>query len=96
MALISKDEIEQLIVQLLAEDRGMDTQDLWDELNDLGVSMPVDSLLAVEVVVRLEQQLGVELPTSAESAKALRSVKTFAEAAWSALPKPETGTAATA
>lgn len=94
--MISKEEIERLIVQLLAEDQGMDTQDLWEELTDLGVNMPVDSLLAVEVVVRLEQQLGVELATSADTAKALRSVKTFAEAAWNALPKTETGTAASA
>lgn len=94
--MISREEIERLIVQLLAEDRNMDTQDLWEELTDLGVNMPVDSLLAVEVVVRLEQHLGVELATSADTAKALRSVKTFAEAAWNALPKPEAGTAATA
>lgn len=83
-------------MQLLAEDRDMETQDLWEELADLGVDMPVDSLLAVEVVVRLEQQLGVELATSVDTAKALRSVKTFAETAWSALPKADAGTAATA
>jgi len=95
-ALISKEDIEHLIVQLLAEDQGMEAQDLWAELTDLGVNMPVDSLLAVEVVVRLEQQLGVELTTSADTAKALRSVKTFADAAWNALPKPEARAAATA
>ena len=94
--MISRDEIERLIVQLLAEDRNMDPQDLWEELTDLGVHMPVDSLLAVEVVVRLEEQLGVELTTSVDTAKALRSVTTFAEAAWNALPQPEAEKAATA
>ncbi|HEY0888664.1 MAG TPA: acyl carrier protein [Nocardioides sp.] len=94
--MISKEEIEQLIVELLADDRGMDTHDLWEELNDLGVTMPVDSLLAVEIVVRLEQQLGIDLPTTADTTKALRSVKTFAEAVWNALPQSEAGTAATA
>lgn len=92
----SKDDIGWLIVQLLAEDRDMDAQELWEELADIGVNMPVDSLLAVEVVVRLEAQLGVELPTSVETAKALRSVKTFAEAAWNALPKASAGEVATA
>jgi acyl carrier protein len=95
-ALITKEEIEWLIVQLLAEDRDMDAQELWEELADLGVNMPVDSLLAVEVVVRLEERLGVELSTSADTAKSLRSVKTFAEAAWNALPKSGAGAAATA
>ncbi len=57
--------------------------------------MPVDSLLAAEVLARVQEQCEVELPTSAETARALRSVKTFAQAVWDLLPK-EQSKAATA
>ena len=77
---MTKDDIEWLIVELLAQDAGLEAADLWEELSGLGADMPVDSLLAAEVLARVQQQVGVELPTTAETARALQSVKTFAAA----------------
>lgn len=73
-------EIEELILELLAEDAGRPVAVLRDELLERGDMMPVDSLLAAEVLVRVQERVGVELPATAETALALRSVQTFAVA----------------
>jgi acyl carrier protein len=92
---MTKEDIEWLIIQLLAEDNGQDAADLLQELSAAGAHLPVDSLLAAEVLARVQERCKVELPTSAETAKALRSVKTFTQAVWDLLPK-EQSKAATA
>lgn len=92
---MTKKDIEWLIVELLAEDNGRDAADLLQELNAAGANLPVDSLLAAEVLTRVQEECKVELPTSAETARALRSIKTFAQAVWDLLPK-EQAKAATA
>ena len=92
---MTKEDIEWLIIKLIAEDNGQVAADLLEELSAAGEHLPVDSLLAAEVLARVQERCGVELPTSAETAKALRSVKTFAQAVWDLLPK-EQGKAATA
>jgi acyl carrier protein len=86
---MTKDDIEWLIVQLIADDNAMDADDLLDELAAAGEHLPVDSLLAAEVLTRVQEAVGVELPTDAETARALRSVKAFAEAVWQLLPKSQ-------
>lgn len=88
---MTKTDIEWLIVELLAQDAGVDPADLWEELSGLGADMPVDSLLAAEVLARVQQQVGVELPTTAETARALQSVKTFAAAVHELLTAIEGG-----
>lgn len=92
---MGKEDIEWLIIELIAEDNAQTAADLLDELRAAGAHLPVDSLLAAEVLARVQQQCGVELPTNAETAKALRSVKSFAQAVWDLLSK-EQGGAATA
>lgn len=92
---MTKDEIRWLIIELIAQDNGQAAADLVEELTAAGEHLPVDSLLAAEVLARVEQQCGVSLPTDAETAKALRSVESFAQAVWDLLPK-EQGAAATA
>jgi acyl carrier protein len=92
---MTKEDIEWLIIELMAQDNGQAAADLLEELGARGEHLPVDSLLAAEVLARVQEQCGVELPTSAETAKALRSVKTFAQAVWDLLPE-EHGKAATA
>lgn len=83
---MTEEDIEWLIIELLAEDNGQDAADLLQELVAAGANLPVDSLLAAEVLARVQDRCEVELPTSAETAKALRSVKTFARAVWDLLP----------
>jgi acyl carrier protein len=77
---MSLDEIIDLIVDLLAQDAGRDSQELRRELEELGETLPVDSLLAAEVLTRVESAVGVSLPATTETARALRSVQTFAVA----------------
>lgn len=86
---MTKDDIEWLIIQLIAEDNAMDAADLLNELAAAGEHLPVDSLLAAEVLARVQEAVRVELPTTAETARALRSVKSFAEAVWQLLPKSQ-------
>ncbi|GAA1021369.1 hypothetical protein Aple_060290 [Acrocarpospora pleiomorpha] len=70
--------IEDLIIELVARDIRTDPESLRDRLEQTGDELPIDSLLAAEVVARLEAQCGVKLPTTAETARALRSVRDFA------------------
>lgn len=73
-------EIEALILELLAEDAGRPVAELREELAARGEMLPVDSLLAAEVLARVQERVGVQLPATAETARALRSVRTFAVA----------------
>lgn len=82
-------EIEDLILELLAEDAGRPVLELREELLERGEMMPVDSLLAAEVVARIQERVGVELPATAETARALRSVRTFAIAVYDLVPATE-------
>jgi acyl carrier protein len=77
---VDRREIEDLIIGLLAEDAGANPADLREQLEDLGDWLPIDSLLAVEVLARVEEHYGVTFPTTPEAAKNLTSVTAFAEA----------------
>jgi acyl carrier protein len=83
---MTKEDIEWLIIELIAQDNGQAAADVLEELSAAGEHLPVDSLLAAEVLARVEEQCGVDLPTTAETAKALRSVRSFAQAVWDLLP----------
>lgn len=72
--------IEDVILELLAEGAGCPVAELREELLLGGSTMPVDSLLAAEVIGRLQDRVGVRLVPSAATARALQSVRTFAEA----------------
>lgn len=71
-------EVEDIIVELLAEQAGRDPAELRRELQEEGEELPIDSLLAAEVVARVEERLGVSLPATAEAAESLKSVTAFA------------------
>lgn len=73
-------EIEDLIIGLLAEDAGRDPEALREELEDLGELLPIDSVLAAEVLARVEAAYGMRFPATAEASKNLRSVVNFADA----------------
>jgi acyl carrier protein len=79
---MSRRDIEDMILELLAEDQGRGRDELRRELEALGADMPVDSLLAMETLVRLEILYGIEMPTNAETGLAMKSVSTYAEALW--------------
>lgn len=71
--------IEDLIIELLAEEAGAIPAVLRTQLEERGDEMPVDSVQAVEVVTKVEARCGIEIPASAETARCLRSVGLFAQ-----------------
>lgn len=72
------EEIEDVIVALLAAELGEDLDEYRAELAAAGPSLPCDSVIAVEIMVKVEQRCGVQLELNAETARAMRSVKSFA------------------
>ena len=77
---MNRSEIENLIINLYAEIEDKDPKVLRVELEEAGGELPIDSLLAVEILVHVQEEYGVELPVSVESAKNLTSVTSFAQA----------------
>lgn len=83
--------VEEIILGFLAEDEGSSVGQLREELLAGGLEMPVDSLLAVEVLVRVQHATGVKLPATPETAVAMRSVRGFALAVLGQLGNVEVG-----
>jgi acyl carrier protein len=75
----SVDEIVGVVVRLLADERGEPEADVRDELEQGGWELPIDSLRIVEILARVNQEYGVEVPPDVDSARSLRSVRAFAE-----------------
>lgn len=75
-------EIQDMILELLAERAGCPVAELRDELRCGGPTMPVDSILSAEVIGKLQDLVGVRLAPTADTARALRSVQSFAEAVY--------------
>ena len=84
---MSRREIENLIITLLAELQGKDPETLRSELETAGEKLPIDSLLIVEILVQVQEVCGVELPANVESAKNLATVTSFAQAIFDELQK---------
>ncbi|WP_436700671.1 acyl carrier protein [Nocardioides sp. BYT-33-1] len=74
-----------MIIELLAEDGGVNPADLRRQLEEQGPGLPIDSLLAVEVLVRVEQRFGVQLDANPATAEAMQSVVAFAATVRSAI-----------
>jgi acyl carrier protein len=71
-------DIEDLTIELLAEEATCGPGEMRQRLEEGGGDLPIDSILLVEVVVRVEERCGVHLPTTLETARNLRSVRDFA------------------
>ena len=71
-------DIEDLTIELLAEEAKCSPDEMRRCLEEGGGDLPIDSILLVEVVVRVEERCGVHLPTTLETARNLRSVRDFA------------------
>jgi len=71
-------DIEDLTIGLLAEEAKCSPDEMRQRLEEGGGDLPIDSILLVEVVVRVEDRCGVQLPTTLETARNLRSVRDFA------------------
>jgi acyl carrier protein len=73
------------IIELLALQNGRDPVELRASLEQLGEELPIDSVLAAEVLARIEEETGVRLPATAETSRNLRSVRRFALAIYELL-----------
>ena len=73
------EQIEAYILELLAADTEDDPDRLRTELAALNSEMPIDSLLLVEVMTRVEARFGVRLEPTEDTAKQMSSVRAFAE-----------------
>ena len=71
-------DIEDLTIELLAREAKCSPSEMRQRLEEAGGDLPIDSILLVEVVARVEERCGVHLPTTLETAQNLRSVRDFA------------------
>ncbi len=71
-------DIEDLTIGFLAEEAKCSPDEMRQCLEEGGGALPIDSILLVEVVARVEERCGVHLPTTLETAQNLRSVRDFA------------------
>ncbi|MEU2113852.1 acyl carrier protein [Streptomyces sp. NPDC019507] len=67
-----------MVVEFLAELQDRDPDELRMELEDAGEELPVDSILVVEILTRIEERYGIGVPADEEAARSTRAVRTFA------------------
>lgn len=80
MSIPTVGNIIDVIIALLAQDASRDPEELRSSLEAFGEELPIDSLLAAEVLARVEERFEVRLPATVESSRNLRSVVRFAQA----------------
>ncbi len=71
---------EQLVVQLSLED--VKPEDIGDDMALFGEGLGLDSLDAVEIIVLLKRNFGVEVADAQESREIFKTVNTLAEYIW--------------
>ncbi|MGA4976985.1 acyl carrier protein [Streptomyces cinereoruber] len=67
-----------MVVEFLAELQDRDPDELRMELEEASEELPVDSILIVEILTRIEERYGISVPADEEAARSTRSVRTFA------------------
>lgn len=79
-------DIENLIIELLAENAGLTSDELRAVLEARGGNLPVDSLETAEILVPLGEAIGVLIPLEQVTSDDLSSVRSLAghlQALWS-------------
>ncbi|MFD8440648.1 phosphopantetheine-binding protein [Streptomyces microflavus] len=79
------DDIVSVVIEFLAELQEKTTPEVRVELEDGGAELPVDSLLIVEILTRIEERYSIAIPADRQSAQATRSVQAFARAVQEAI-----------
>jgi acyl carrier protein len=75
----TQQDIEDLIIELLADEEDDDPDDLRRQLVDKGAAMPVDSLAMFDILVEFRKRTGLTIPKRKLRRRTMRSVKAFAE-----------------
>lgn len=78
--MVTVHEVEAAIIEFLSEDEdmGLSPEELRKHLEGDGPELPIDSVLAAEVLPALEERFGVRLPANFSTAYNLRSVRRLA------------------
>lgn len=78
--MVTVDEVEAAIIEFLSEDKdvGLSPEELREHLEGAGPELPIDSVLAAEMLPALEERFGVRLPANFSTAYNLRSVQRLA------------------
>jgi acyl carrier protein len=76
---ITVGHVIDVVIRLLSEERGESEVDTRAWLEEAGRELPIDSLLIVEILTKVEQECGVTIPADVEAARSMRSVVSFAE-----------------
>jgi acyl carrier protein len=71
-------QIEELLIRLLADELDEDPEELREQLQEGGAAMPIDSLQLLEIVPALRKETKLSLLTSKLTRKATKSVGAFA------------------
>lgn len=79
------DDIISVVLDFLAEHEGVSSDNLRSELEQGGRELPVDSLLVVEILTRIEERYQVAIPADRQAAGATGSVEAFAAAVLDAI-----------
>jgi acyl carrier protein len=72
-------EIVEVVIDYLAEYQQRSAEEVLEELAVGGEDLPVDSLLVVEILTRVEERFGVSVPADAQAGRSMRSVWAFSE-----------------
>ncbi|WP_234337475.1 phosphopantetheine-binding protein [Kitasatospora phosalacinea] len=77
------------MIDFLAEYQDRQHEEIYQELTARGADLPVDSVLVVEILTRVEERYGVSIPADAEAGRSLRSVLAFAETVYNAIQEEQ-------
>ena len=76
--ILTVDDIIDIVIGFLAAESDMPADQLRADLEAAGEGLPVNSLLVVEVLTKVEAACGVRLPVTKAVAMSTRSVLAFA------------------
>ncbi|MFE0654393.1 acyl carrier protein [Streptomyces sp. NPDC059534] len=82
-------EIVDITIGFLANHQGRSVGEVYEELAARGQELPVDSVLVMEILTRVEQRFDVSIPADAEAGRSLRSVWAFAETVYDTMQAEE-------
>ncbi|MEU6071050.1 acyl carrier protein [Streptomyces sp. NPDC047082] len=85
----SVQEIVDIVIDFLAEHQDRPRSDVYEELAAQGQDLPVDSVLIMEILARIEQHFDVTIPADAEAGRSLRSVWAFSETVYDTMQAKE-------
>lgn len=89
MASSSVQEIVDIVIDFLAEYQDRPVQEVYEELAARGEELPIDSVLIMEILARVEEHFGVRIPADADAGRSLRSVGAFAETVFDTMQAKE-------